>query len=64
MPAASVKFACRVPHVGGGRGTSRIEQRTGRGYDHHRELAVLAENNGFRHVLGQVPHLAGYGWYS
>ncbi|GGZ00755.1 hypothetical protein GCM10010365_19460 [Streptomyces poonensis] len=59
MPAAPLsvqplEFACWVPHVSGGLGTSKIEQRTDRSYDYNRELAVLAENNGFDYALTQV----------
>lgn len=42
-----VRFAYWVPNVSGGLVTSTIEQRTDWGYDYNRELAVLAENNGF-----------------
>jgi hypothetical protein len=61
MPAAPVKFAYRVPNVSGGLVTSKIEQRTDWGYDYNRELAVLAENNGFYYALSQVRCMAGYG---
>lgn len=61
MPAAPVKFAYWVPNVSGGLVTSKIEQRTDWGYDHNRELAVLAENNGFEYALSQVRYMAGYG---
>lgn len=53
MPAP-VKFAYGVPNVSGGLVTSTIEQRTDRGYDYHRELAVLAGNKGFAYALSQV----------
>lgn len=42
-----VKFAYWVPHVSGGLVTSTSEQRTDWGDDYNRELAVLAESNGF-----------------
>ncbi|MFD8525751.1 dimethyl sulfone monooxygenase SfnG, partial [Streptomyces capillispiralis] len=45
--ADPVRFAYWVPNVSGGLVTSTIEQRTDWGYDYNRELAVLAENNGF-----------------
>lgn len=61
MPAAPVKFAYWVPNVSGGLVTSTIEQRTDWGYDYNRELAVLAENNGFEYALSQVRYMAGYG---
>ncbi|WP_405933334.1 dimethylsulfone monooxygenase SfnG [Streptomyces sp. NBC_00827] len=57
----SVKFAYWVPNVSGGLVTSRIEQRTDWGYDYNRELAVLAENNGFDYALSQVRYMASYG---
>ncbi|WP_406840169.1 hypothetical protein ACICHK_35775 [Streptomyces sp. AHU1] len=56
-----VRFAYWVPDVSGGPVTSTIEQRTDRGDDYNRELAVLAENNGFDHALTQVRSMAGYG---
>ena len=61
MPAAPVKFAYWVPNVSGGLVTSKIEQRTDWGYDYNRELAVLAENNGFDYALSQVRYMASYG---
>jgi FMNH2-dependent dimethyl sulfone monooxygenase len=61
MPAAPVKFAYWVPNVSGGLVTSRIEQRTDWGYEYNRELAVLAENNGFDYALSQVRYMASYG---
>ncbi|GHD33200.1 dimethylsulfone monooxygenase SfnG [Streptomyces galbus] len=61
MPAAPLKFAYWVPNVSGGLVTSRIEQRTDWGYDYNRELAVLAENNGFEYALSQVRYMASYG---
>lgn len=60
MPAP-VKFAYWVPNVSGGLVTSKIEQRTDWGYDYNRELAVLAENNGFEYALSQVRYMASYG---
>ncbi|MET9924698.1 MULTISPECIES: LLM class flavin-dependent oxidoreductase [Streptomyces] len=59
--ADPVRFAYWVPNVSGGLVTSTIEQRTDWGYDYNRELAVLAENNGFDYALSQVRHMAGYG---
>jgi FMNH2-dependent dimethyl sulfone monooxygenase len=56
-----VKFAYWVPNVSGGLVTSTIEQRTDWGYDYNRELAVLAENNGFDYALSQVRYMASYG---
>ncbi|GDY60895.1 hypothetical protein SAV14893_002880 [Streptomyces avermitilis] len=61
MPAEPVRFAYWVPNVSGGLVTSRIEQRTDWGYDYNRELAVLAENNGFDYALSQVRYMASYG---
>jgi len=61
MPAAPVKFAYWVPNVSGGLVTSKIEQRTDWGYEYNRELAVLAENNGFDYALSQVRYMASYG---
>ncbi|GAB2970005.1 dimethyl sulfone monooxygenase SfnG [Amycolatopsis acidiphila] len=56
-----LKFAYWVPNVSGGLVTSDIEQRTDWGYDYNRELAVLAENNGFEYALSQVRYTASYG---
>lgn len=61
MPAAPVKFAYWVPNVSGGLVTSKIEQRTDWGWEYNRELAVLAENNGFEYALSQVRYMAYYG---
>ncbi|MEU9791154.1 LLM class flavin-dependent oxidoreductase [Streptomyces sparsogenes] len=68
MPASSaypgsdhLRFAYWVPNVSGGLVTSTVEQRTDRGYDYNRELAVLAENNGFDYALSQVRYMAGNG---
>ena len=58
---APLKFAYWVPNVSGGLVTSTIEQRTHWGYDYNRELAVLAENNGFEYALTQVRYIASYG---
>lgn len=55
------RFAYWVPNVSGGLVTSKIEQRTDWGYDYNRELAVLAENNGFDYALSQVRYMASYG---
>ncbi|MFJ5098805.1 MULTISPECIES: dimethylsulfone monooxygenase SfnG [unclassified Streptomyces] len=59
--ADPVRFAYWVPNVSGGLVTSRIEQRTDWGYAYNRELAVLAENNGFEYALSQVRYMASYG---
>ncbi|SFK29177.1 dimethylsulfone monooxygenase SfnG [Amycolatopsis sacchari] len=56
-----LKFAYWVPNVSGGLVTSKIEQRTDWGYDYNRELAVLAERNGFEYALTQVRYTASYG---
>jgi dimethylsulfone monooxygenase len=56
-----ITFAYWVPNVSGGLVTSDIEQRTDWGYDYNRELAVLAENNGFEYALSQVRYIASYG---
>ncbi|GAA4549496.1 dimethylsulfone monooxygenase SfnG [Amycolatopsis samaneae] len=56
-----LKFAYWVPNVSGGLVTSDIEQRTDWGYDYNRELAVLAENNGFEYALSQVRYTSSYG---
>ncbi len=61
MSAAPAKFAYWVPNVSGGLVTSKIEQRTDWGYEYNRELAVLAENNGFEYALSQVRYMASYG---
>lgn len=50
MPAEPLRFAYWVPNVSGGLVTSTIEQHTDWGYDDNRDLAVLAENNGFDYV--------------
>jgi len=60
-PHEPVKFAYWVPNVSGGLVTSNIEQRTDWGYEYNRELAVLAENNGFEYALTQVRYTASYG---
>jgi len=56
-----LKFAYWVPNVSGGLVTSDIEQRTDWSYEYNRELAVLAENNGFEYALTQVRYTASYG---
>ncbi|RKT54772.1 dimethylsulfone monooxygenase SfnG [Saccharothrix australiensis] len=56
-----LKFAYWVPNVSGGLVVSDIEQRTDWSYEYNRELAVLAEENGFEYALSQVRYLAGYG---
>jgi len=60
-PAQPLHFAYWVPNVSGGLVTSTIAQRTDWGYDYNRELARLAENNGFEYALTQVRYLASYG---
>ncbi|TYK43500.1 dimethylsulfone monooxygenase SfnG [Actinomadura decatromicini] len=57
----AVRFAYWVPNVSGGLVVSKIEQRTDWGYDYNRELAVLAEDNGFDYALSQVRYIASYG---
>ncbi|MFE7172714.1 dimethylsulfone monooxygenase SfnG [Streptomyces sp. NPDC057616] len=61
MPQEPAKFAYWVPNVSGGLVTSTIEQRTDWGYEYNRELAVLAEDNGFDYALSQVRYMASYG---
>lgn len=56
-----LKFAYWVPNVSGGLVTSDIEQRTDWSYSYNRDLAVLAENNGFEYALSQVRYMASYG---
>jgi dimethylsulfone monooxygenase len=56
-----LKFAYWVPNVSGGLVVSKIEQRTDWSYDYNRELAVLAEDNGFEYALSQVRYMASYG---
>lgn len=56
-----LQFAYWVPNVSGGLVVSKIEQRTDWSYDYNRELAVLAENNGFDYALTQVRYIASYG---
>lgn len=56
-----LKFAYWVPNVSGGLVVSKIEQRTDWSYEYNRELAVLAENNGFDYALSQVRYMASYG---
>ncbi|MET8757859.1 dimethylsulfone monooxygenase SfnG [Lentzea sp. NPDC004782] len=61
MSEDGVKFAYWVPNVSGGLVVSGIEQRTDWSYEYNRDLAVLAENNGFEYALSQVRYLASYG---
>ncbi len=56
-----IKFAYWVPNVSGGLVISKIEQRTGWDIDYNRELAQLAEQNGFDYALSQIRFTAGYG---
>ncbi|MBB4685983.1 dimethylsulfone monooxygenase SfnG [Amycolatopsis jiangsuensis] len=56
-----LKFAYWVPNVSGGLVTSDIEQRTDWSYEYNRDLAVLAENNGFEYALTQVRYTSSYG---
>jgi FMNH2-dependent dimethyl sulfone monooxygenase len=56
-----LRFAYWVPNVSGGLVTSTIEQRTDWSYEYNRDLAVLAENNGFDYALSQVRYMASYG---
>ncbi|MFL1378225.1 MULTISPECIES: dimethylsulfone monooxygenase SfnG [unclassified Nocardiopsis] len=56
-----LRFAYWVPNVSGGLVTSTIEQRTDWGYEYNRDLARIAENNGFDYALSQVRYTAGYG---
>jgi dimethylsulfone monooxygenase len=56
-----LKFAYWVPNVSGGLVVSKIEQRTDWGYEYNRDLAVLAEDNGFEYALSQVRYMASYG---
>ncbi|WP_018686215.1 dimethylsulfone monooxygenase SfnG [Actinokineospora enzanensis] len=56
-----LKFAYWVPNVSGGLVVSDIEQRTDWSYEYNRELAVLAEHNGFDYALSQVRYMASYG---
>ncbi|MFF0341705.1 dimethylsulfone monooxygenase SfnG [Kribbella sp. NPDC004875] len=56
-----LKFAYWVPNVSGGLVVSKIEQRTDWSYEYNRQLAVLAENNGFEYALTQVRYIASYG---
>ena len=59
--AQPLKFAYWVPNVSGGLVVSKIEQRTDWSYEYNRDLAVLAENNGFDYALTQVRYIASYG---
>ncbi|SDD58568.1 dimethylsulfone monooxygenase SfnG [Nocardioides lianchengensis] len=56
-----LKFAYWVPNVSGGLVVSKIEQRTDWGYDYNKQLAQLAEVNGFEYALSQVRYIASYG---
>ncbi|MGW8376972.1 dimethylsulfone monooxygenase SfnG [Streptomyces sp. ODS28] len=56
-----LRFAYWVPNVSGGLVTSTVEQRTDWGYEYNRELARLAEQNGFEYALSQVRYMASYG---
>jgi len=61
-PAAEpLQFAYWVPNVSGGLVVSKIEQRTDWEYPYNKQLAVLAENNGFDYALSQVRYMASYG---
>ncbi|HEY1134099.1 MAG TPA: dimethyl sulfone monooxygenase SfnG [Nocardioides sp.] len=59
--AEPLKFAYWVPNVSGGLVVSKIEQRTDWSYDYNKELARLAEDNGFDYALSQVRYIASYG---
>jgi FMNH2-dependent dimethyl sulfone monooxygenase len=59
--SAPIKFAYWVPNVSGGLVISKIEQRTSWDIDYNRQLARLAENNGFDYALSQIRFTAGYG---
>lgn len=60
-PRDPVKFAYWVPNVSGGLVVSKVEQRTDWEYPYNRDLAVLAESNGFEYALSQVRYMASYG---
>ena len=62
-PAAQdqLRFAYWVPNVSGGLVVSNIEQRTDWQYPYNKQLAQLAENNGFDYALSQVRYMASYG---
>jgi len=60
-PRDPLKFAYWVPNVSGGLVVSKVEQRTDWEYPYNRDLAVLAENNGFEYALSQVRYMASYG---
>src|SRR5947208_14731087 len=53
-PAAPIQFGYWVPNVSGGLAVSTIEQRTDWHFDYNRNLAVVAENNGFDYALTQA----------
>ncbi|WP_427891876.1 dimethylsulfone monooxygenase SfnG [Kribbella sp. GL6] len=57
----ALKFAYWVPNVSGGLVVSKIEQRTDWSYEYNKQLAQLAENNGFEYALTQVRYIASYG---
>ena len=59
--ATPIQFAYWVPNVSGGLVVSKIEQRTDWGYDYNKQLARLAEDNGFDYALSQVRYIASYG---
>lgn len=56
-----MKFAYWVPNVSGGLVISKVEQRTSWDIEYNRELARLAEQNGFEYALSQIRFTAGYG---
>ena len=60
-PRAPLQFAYWVPNVSGGLVVSKIEQRTDWEYPYNRDLARLAENNGFDYALSQVRYMSSYG---
>ncbi len=53
-PRDQLRFAYGVPNVSGGLVVSKVEQRTDWAYPYNRDVAVLAENNGFDYALSQV----------
>ncbi len=57
----TLKFAYWVPNVSGGLVISDIEQRTSWEIGYNRELAQIAEQNGFDYALSQIRFTAGYG---
>lgn len=56
-----LKFAYWVPNVSGGLVISKVEQRTSWTIDYNRQLARIAEENGFDYALSQIRFTAGYG---